>query len=227
MFGVWVFVVPDRSRGRRWRGLGKTREGVGTGSGSARREKGCRRLALTPTLSHGERGKKRRRRYARRPWVPDRSRGRRKRGGYPIESGKSSRGCAAGGVGVVYVGRIHPRPAPHRAPTSQRPYRWSVEGRAGPSCALPWVPPRIGVRGDDGGLASRLGDARGWLALTPASSAGRAPTLSHEERGKQRRSQIGVGEDEWVGLAALRPCPVGTGCPRYDESEGGPPVGWE
>ena len=64
--------------------------------------------------------------------------------------------------------------------------------------------PRIGVRGDDG---RQVEEGRGCWALTPASSAGQALTLSLEERGDfakvstgrgsfSGRSPIGVGEDE-------------------------------
>ena len=191
MFGVWVFGVPDRGRGRRW---GKTREGVGTGCPRYDESQG---VVGWPS-----------------PQPSPTGRGGRRGGGTP--------GGWELSTSAVFTRAL----PPHRAPTRDAPTR----GRRKVVRALP--APCRGYRpasecGETGGVASRLGDARGWLALTPASSAGRAPTLSHEERGNQWRSQIGVGEDEWVGLAALRPCPVGTGCPRYDESEGGPTVGWE
>ena len=150
MSNVWGvgFRGPRSESGKTVEGVGEDEGGGGYRVSPVRRKSGRGWLALTPTLSHWERGKKRRR-YAWRPWVPDRSRGRRKRGGYPIESGKSSRGCAAGGVGVVYVGRIHPRPTPNG-----RPQETPLQVVGGRSC---WTVLRPTV-----GTAPHRGAGRRW-----------------------------------------------------------------
>ena len=67
--------------------------------------------------------------------------------------------------------------------------------------APPWVPPRIGVRGDE------VGGKSGWCALTRALT----PTLS------RRRGGI-----KSVSVSRPRPT-VGTGFPRYD-GVGGRPI---
>ena len=81
--------------------------------------------------------------------------------------------------------------------------------QGGPFSSTPHHGYRIGVRQD----GSRKGVAD-WPSPQPS------PT------GLGGRSSIGVGEGACGGGAALRPCPMGTGCPRYVEEGSGSAVGW-
>ena len=112
------------------------------------------------------------------------------------------------------------RPMPHRG------YRIkSGKSRKG---VVGWPSPQPSPTGEGEGSPIGVGEVRvgdgecGGVAAPlivpcPTVGTGCGPV-------KQPRWLAGVAS---VGsVPALVPCPMGTGCPRHDESEGGLPVGW-